>query len=241
MMTLEARTERSHVPAGHILDNPVWSTLTTSHTGFALRQGEAARFPPDIAPFVAVGAATPAALADARRLVPVGEVVFFLGVAPAFDDSWRVHAKSEVHQLVSPQQVDFTPFEHEAPGVLGAADREDMLKLAAEVYPYFFRTRTADLGTYMGVRRNGQLVAVGGERMRVPGFQEVSTVCVRPEHARSGFGGLITLALARRAAARGDRTFAHCVAGNAPVFGLGNKLGGTARAVLSMWRAERLR
>ena len=87
----------------------------------------------------------------------------------------------------------------------------------------------------------GRLVAMGGERMRIPRHQEISTVCTLPELARAGYASRIIMALARHAALRGDQIFAHCVRGNDAIFALQHKLGEAPRAIIPMTGVVRLR
>ena len=228
--------------AAHPLDNPVFATLATSHVAVARVSGGARRFPADIAPFVAVEHPS-VPLADVRPLVEIDERVYFVGHAPRFDDDWEPCSHDEVHQFRL--RLDLAALAAAAPDPLvvelGESDLPDMLALAAKVYPFFFRSRTATLGTYFGVRQAGQLVAMGGERMRIPGHQEISTVCTLPEHARAGYASRIIMALARHAALRGDQIFAHCVRGNDAIFALQHKLGEAPRAIIPMTGVVRLR
>ena len=67
----------------HPIDNPFWTALRELHGAFAQGAGEVLRYPPDIAPFVAIahpGVAVDEAL-DA--LLPDREPAVMLGVAPA--------------------------------------------------------------------------------------------------------------------------------------------------------------
>lgn len=226
----------------HPLDNPVFATLATSHVAVARVSGGARRFPADIAPFVAVEHPS-VSLADVRPLVEVEERVYFVGPVPRFDDDWKLCSHDEVHQFRPRLDLSALATTEPDPLVveLGESDLPDMLALAAKVYPFFFRSRTATLGTYFGVRQQGQLVAMGGERMRIPGHQEISTVCTLPELARSGYASRIIMTLVRHAALRGEQIFAHCVRGNDAIFALQQKLGEAARAIIPMTGVVRRR
>ena len=56
-----------------------------------------------------------------------------------------------------------------------------MLALVELTQPGPFAPRTIELGRYLGVHDNGQLVAMAGERCRLPGYREVSAVCTHPD------------------------------------------------------------
>lgn len=83
---------------------------------------------------------------------------------------------------------------------LSAADAPEMVALTDLAFPGFFRARTHEMGSYCGVRDNGQLVAMAGERLALDGYTEISGVCTHPAHRGKGFAQnlLRHLALAHR-------------------------------------------
>ncbi len=100
-----------------------------------------------------------------------------------------------------------------------------MLSLAERTKPGPFLPRTIELGTYLGIRRDGELVAMAGERLRPPGWTEVSAVCTDPAWRGHGFASRLTRAVAAGIIARGDTPFLHAIAdqrhGDRPLQGLG--------------------
>src|SRR4030095_13645913 len=84
----------------HILDNPIWSSLTTKHASFAVIQGSAGRYPPQVAPFASVNAEDASALSQLEGLINGGESVYLVGMAPKFGAGWRVESASPIPQLV---------------------------------------------------------------------------------------------------------------------------------------------
>ncbi len=56
-----------------------------------------------------------------------------------------------------------------------------MLALTALVFPGFFRARIYELGRYLGIRQEGQLVAMAGERFFAGRYREISAVCTHPD------------------------------------------------------------
>ena len=42
------------------------------------------------------------------------------------------------------------------------------------------------MGSYYGVRDQGQLIAMGGERFMLEGYPEISGICTLPEHRGKG-------------------------------------------------------
>jgi ribosomal protein S18 acetylase RimI-like enzyme len=214
----------------HPLDNPVLSSLTGAHAGLALTGGQAARYPADVSPFCALPADPDAAAwADAARLVRPGEAVAFPGqlagprTAPP---GWELDWLGEGVQLTA-TGLDAKPDEEAVP--LGPADVPDMLRLTQLTKPGPFLPRTIEMGSYLGIRRDGKLVAMAGERLRPPGWTEVSAVCTDPAWRGYGLASRLTRAVAAGIAARGDTAFLHAVTSNTNAVRLYLELGFTLR------------
>ena len=104
-----------------------------------------------------------------------------------------------------------------------------MLDLAQRTEPGPFRARTVELGTYVGIRRGGRLVAMAGERFRLPGWSEISAVCTDPEVRGQGLASRLVGQLRRLQSIRGDGAFLHVLAANVDAVRLYGTLGFTAR------------
>lgn len=218
------------------MDNPVWASLSGQHAGLARRAGDALWYDDDHTPFVAVDDVRAKVVDDAalrgRR--------YFVGVAPLdLPENWirletsRYHATPDTLQFVRPLTCpDFEPVEDVS--VLGPVDWNAMSSLTAKVYPEFFRRRTPELGTYMGVIRDGELLAMAGERMALPGAVEISAVCTHPDHLGKGLAGKVMRALINRHRAAGLVSFLHVSAGNDGATRLYEKLGFELRTVLRL-------
>jgi ribosomal protein S18 acetylase RimI-like enzyme len=216
-----------------LLDNPVWGALTGPHVRFAQRYGQAARYLADVAPFAAVAdQRDPACWADLRQLVGTGfAVLALIGVSqpPA---GWRVTNRIEGVQLVAgadptPAELDGKPLEARP---LGHADVPEMLDLVARTQPGPFLRRTVELGGYLGVRRDGVLAAMAGERVHPAGWTEVSAVCTDPAYRGQGLAaGLVRLVMAG-IRARGEIPILHAEATNTGAIRLYERLGFTLRA-----------
>ena len=180
----------------HPLDNPVLESLTGTHGRLALVQGRAARYPADISPFCALpGEPGAADWADAARLVAPGEMVLFPGVGATPPPDWEVLGLGEGVQLVA-DGLEARPDDEAV--TLGPADVPDMLRLVERAKPGPFLPRTIELGAYLGIRRDGELVAMAGERLRPPGWAEISAVCTDPAWRGHGFASRLTRAVAVR-------------------------------------------
>jgi ribosomal protein S18 acetylase RimI-like enzyme len=108
---------------------------------------------------------------------------------------------------------------------LGPDDAGDMLALARRTRPGPFEARTHEFGGYVGVRRDGVLVAMAGERMHPPGWTEISAVCTDEAARRQGLAGRVVRAVAASILARGDQPMLHVAASNTGAISLYERLG----------------
>jgi ribosomal protein S18 acetylase RimI-like enzyme len=211
----------------HPLDNPVLASLTGPHARLALTRGRAARYPAGVSPFCALpGEPDAADWADAAELVRPGEAVLFPALHATPPAGWEVLGLGPGVQLVA-TALDVAPDEEAVP--LGPADVPDMLSLTGRAKPGPFLPRTIEMGAYLGIRRGGQLVAMAGERLRPPGWTEISAVCTDPAWRGQGLGSRLTRAVAAGIAARGDTPFLHAIATNTTAIRLYEELGFTHR------------
>ena len=108
---------------------------------------------------------------------------------------------------------------------LGADDVPDMMALTELTRPGPFSARTHELGTFLGIRIDGQLVALAGERMKPADYTEMTAVCVHPSHRGRGYGQLLLGAISRQILARGEIPFLHVFASNASAIALYRRQG----------------
>jgi predicted GNAT family acetyltransferase len=81
------------------------------------------------------------------------------------------------------------------------------------------------MGTYLGIRKDGKLVAMAGERLKLPGYTEISAVCTHPEHLGHGYAGFLMTILAERIRERGETAILHVRAENMRAVQLYERLG----------------
>ena len=218
----------------HPLDRPVWSALTGRQSHLAHQHGAAVRFGPEFGLFAALPDASPQSLADLAALVAVhGDVaVVEEGPAPPVP-GLAVRSQAVCWQMVAetPNPVGEPAFPIE---VLTAADAPQMLALATATAPGPFFARTHELGRFVGVKENGRLVAMAGERMQPAGYTEVSGVCTDPAYRGRGFAAGLMLEVAARIRARGEIPFLHSYAHNTGAIALYQALGFDFRCELLM-------
>jgi ribosomal protein S18 acetylase RimI-like enzyme len=219
--------------AAHALDNPVWHSLTTQHAGLALTAEGAARYPAAIVPFAGVGEPTARAADQLTSLVDDAESVFVVGVAPEPPAGWQLEPKKPVLQMICTNRAPEIPG---PPVTQMAADQvADMVALTDLVFPGFFRPRTLEMGSYLGIYHGRRLAAMAGERMRLDGYQELSAVCTHPDYTGRGYAQRLLGLLCNSAFDRGFTPFLHVYADNARAIGVYRKMSFVDRTVLPFW------
>ncbi|GAA2030680.1 GNAT family N-acetyltransferase [Agromyces tropicus] len=217
----------------HPLDRPAWGALAGRQRGFAIGDGLARRYDPEVGPFAAVGSDEPDHLAALGRLVRAHGRAVLLQAPPApVPPGTAERLRAPGVQLVLDRLV--APRDPSPPDVLelGAADAAEMLALARLTEPGPFEPRTHELGGFLGVRDpgTGALVAMAGERMRPDGHTELSGVCTHPDHRGRGLAAALSVAVARRILARDETPFLHAFARNRSAIALYERLGFVHRA-----------
>jgi ribosomal protein S18 acetylase RimI-like enzyme len=218
------------------LDNPVWHALTGPHARFAFGRGAARHYPRDVAPFSAIAEPTASAYRDlAADLLPGLETRLFRPTDEATPPGWETISARPIVQMVADGAMP-EPAATDSIVTLGEADAEEMLALAEAARPGPFGRRTALLGHHAGFRREGRLVAMAGERFQLPGYVELSAICVDPDWRGMGFGSGLTRYLAHRARAHGEIPFLHVFPEN-PAMMVYARLGFRERTRLRvLWR-----
>jgi len=221
------------------LDNPIWHSLNSHHAGLALGDDLARAYPKDIAPFAGLAANTEATFASLATLVKPGGSVACLSRQPAINEDWAVARQVPIIQMVyagpAVPAVE-TPY---AITSLTSADVPAMLTLVDLTHPGPFLLRTIELGTYLAVWQDGQLAAMAGERMYVPGYREISAVCTHPNFQRRGYARQLVFQLIHAIQSAGEIPFLHVAAANTGAQTLYGSMGFIPRAEFSMFVLKR--
>jgi len=207
----------------HPLDRPVWAALHTRQRALARGEGAALRYDGSHAIFAAVGDH------DAASLAALGALIGATGPAialqkdplPAVPGAQAVKHRMGVQMVAETlgdgADIDFIE--------LRDSDAAEMLALATLTEPGPFFARTHRLGDFIGIRDQGRLVAMAGERMKPSGFVEVSGVCTHPDWRGRGYAGGLMRVVAQRILARGETPFLHAYADNRGAIALYESLG----------------
>ncbi len=218
------------------LDNPFWSSLRTRHAAIAVRAGDALRYPPEYAPFLGI-AHEDVSSDDLKLLIAPGESVYLIGVVPKAAPGFRLQAYGPLAQMVREKPLDVEDGPDMPP--LGDSDREDVLALTALVYPHYFRARTMDMGMYFGIRCEGRLAAIIGERLGTHEATEMSAICTHPDFLGLGYARRLTAMLTNRTLEAGRLPFLHVSYENARAKALYERMGYRLRADVGFWSLRR--
>ncbi len=229
--------KHSHISADTaLLDRPIWAALSTRQADLAHSLGSARAYPSDIGPLAAAAGSGRDDLLDFMALI------------------WQRGAPVMTIEAEAPVATRFFVPEQHVPGVqmiadnpqapshayqideLDPADADQILALAEQTRPGPFEPRTHTLGTFIGIRQNGTLIAMAGQRMRLPGHIEISAVCVTPAYRGKGLGTELVRQMADRIIAQGERPFLHAYASNTNAIALYERLGFRVRAEMQATR-----
>jgi predicted GNAT family acetyltransferase len=209
----------------HPLDRPVWASLTTYHAPLSEGNELARRFVPDVNLFASAADDTPAALAALANLVRPQETVLLAQVAEiVVPPGLEVLKVAKGVQMVATRSLSTQPTREDI-RVLTDGDAPEMLALATLTEPGPFLTRTHVMGTFRGIRIDGRLAAMAGERLRFPGYTEVSGVCTHPDFRGRGLARCLSAAVTARIEARGEQAFLHAWRSNRAAIALYEGLG----------------
>lgn len=219
-----------------LLDRPIWAALSTRLADMSTSVGSARAFPAEIGPLAAAAGSAPGDQLDFMALIwqrgtpvvtmetktPIAARLFLpelhvsgvqmIGINPA--------APKNTHQVE----------------VLGEDDADQIFALAEQTQPGPFERRTHTLGEFIGIKHEGTLIAMAGQRLRLPGHTEISAVCVTPTHRGKGLGAELVRQMADRIMSSGERPFLHAYASNHSAIALYERLGFRIRAEVQVTR-----
>jgi ribosomal protein S18 acetylase RimI-like enzyme len=200
----------------HALDNAVWTALTTKQSQHAHSSALARRFPPEMTLLGALAANTAMAFDSLAQLIQRDAVTLYFTSPPQIPAGWEIVRAVELHQMVHetdaalssseskamPEVIELTPSDIPEMGIVYAATRP-----GRTLCP-----RIQKLGQFLGIREQGKeeegkLVAIGGLRLHIPGYREISTAATLPGHEGRGYATAIMRGLIDRIHARGERPF----------------------------------
>ncbi|WP_322105559.1 GNAT family N-acetyltransferase [Paraburkholderia sp. J41] len=217
-------TAHEPVEGVHPLDDVTWNALTGPHRAFAEGGGRVLRYPGAVAPFASMTDTLPSSFDALHALVQRHGVAALTTLEPvAPPETLTVVRQAKLVQMVWQGKA----MEGAATGYvrLDASDVQDMIALTTLAQPGPFGTRTVELGDYFGIRNEGRLVAMAGERMKLDRFTEISAVCVDPAYRGQGLAAGLMKRLIETIGRRGETPFLHVLTTNHGAIALYRMLG----------------
>jgi predicted GNAT family acetyltransferase len=208
----------------HPLDHPIWNALTSTQSSLAEGGARARRYPPAIAPFAAMADMSPPNFAALGEMMSrTDQAVLFTTEPVAAPAEFKVLLAATGEQMIgAPAETSVRATEIVT---LGAADAPAMMELTKLTRPGPFTPRTHELGTFLGIRIDGRLVAMAGERMKPANYTEMTAVCVHPDYRGRGYAQMLLGAVSRQISARGEIPFLHVFSDNAGAIALYRRQG----------------
>jgi ribosomal protein S18 acetylase RimI-like enzyme len=222
------------------LDNPMWSCLATRHTHFSQGGPLARRYLSSISPIGGLPDTGSENIAALDALVEPGDDwATAAAQVPKLSGGWEVFYRSQLTQMI---RAEGSPLPEGEAGVrlLGAEDVPEMLSLVELTHPGPFRQRTIELGTYIGIRESGRLVAMAGERMWIGDHREVSAVCTHPDAQGRGYARALMSRVINGILRAGLTPMLHVESANERAIGLYRALGFVARTSFPLLAAKRI-
>jgi len=225
-------------PGLALLDNPIYYALGHAHALFALGDVRARRYPPAIGPLAGIRSPSPECIAALPALVESDDaIVLFLDAAIPTPTGLTLAREGSLDQMIC--QVDSSEAVQALTRPLPArshleatilrplvpADYPAMVELAHLTEPAPFRNRTAELGDFFGILAGDRLLAMAGQRTRVPGFTEVSGVCTHPDVRGRGYAHTLIARVHQEIRSRGDIPYLHSWSSNASAIAVYLRLG----------------
>ncbi|AZO20763.1 GNAT family N-acetyltransferase [Mesorhizobium sp. M1E.F.Ca.ET.045.02.1.1] len=217
----------------HVLDRPIWSALATRHHVFAEGDTLARRYRPSIVPFAATAADDAQSLRALGKLLPPLESAILVQTDEiTLPAEIAAVSTASLVQMIAEQPVQAVSDERVQR--LTRDDAAEMLALASLTRPGPFTLEALSLGEFWGVKIDGRLAAMAGERMKQPGYTELSGVCSHPDFRGGGLARLLSLFVANRIMARREVPYLHAYASNVAAVGLYQSIGFRLRTTLNM-------
>jgi ribosomal protein S18 acetylase RimI-like enzyme len=214
----------------HVLDNPIWTSLTTRQAYLAEGDDLARRYPSEMTALAGMKNHGANAFAALARITKGDVAALFCYDPVSIPSDWRTIHTSNLVQMV----CETPRLQHDNAVVideLSGADSAEMVALTKLTNPGPFGTRTQELGLYLGIHQKARLAAMAGERQKLPGYTEVSAVCTHPDFQGRGYARILISAVAQKILERDEIPMLHVREDNAGAIRVYEKLGFKTRAI----------
>jgi GNAT superfamily N-acetyltransferase len=218
------------------LNNPVWHSLNESHKDFALDYEGFKFYSPEVCAFG--GCIEPQdsekALDQYAALI---DNFYVVGERPEFGSKLVLNKNLECLQMLLDEPIVLEMTE-EILELRSQKQKKELFNLVNLVQPGYFKEKTAELGQYFGIYKNGELVAVTGERMKMNKYREVSAVVTHPAHTGKGYAKQLIKHTCEKIFKEHKLPYLHVAETNMGAIKLYEKLGFTTRRKISFWNLK---
>ncbi|MBS1661163.1 MAG: GNAT family N-acetyltransferase [Bacteroidetes bacterium] len=219
-----------------ILDNPAWTALSTHHKTFAIGESHSLRYRPDVLPFIACQ--SPESLPQINPYIKEGEAFYLIGHLPKLPENWSLDFELPCAQMLLPKSAPIQPPSHPIEPLTNANGPE-MYNLITSIQPGYYAPNTHLLGSYYGIRHQSNLIAMAGERMRLPGYTELSAICTAPGYTGLGYAQSLIAHLCLQHRSQNITTFLHVSLSNLRAIKLYEHLGFQHHRQITFWRLKK--
>jgi GNAT superfamily N-acetyltransferase len=218
------------------LVDPVRHALNSVHAHSAIGRAPARRYAAEVAPFAVVDDTSAPTLARLEALLAPGERVYIFNATPGQMKGLSVGPPLHTFQILGPESPAVETREDEVnPILMISADASEMFELITLAFPGFYQPRTYEMGTYYGIRVDGKLVAMAGERLCMTGYREISGVCTHPAFTGTGYARTLMTRLMWDHAAAGVKSFLHVGKSNRRAAAIYERMGFRVLRPIALW------
>ena len=217
------------------LDNPVWYSLSETHDNFAISYPGIKFYDPEYCPFGGFVTSDNIALQIDEYSKFINDF-FLVGNKPVFSKKISLDKELVCLQMVLEKRIEAVLIQELIKLNVGSANA--LANLVNEVQPGYFKKKTKLMGDYFGIIKEGKLVAVTGERMKMNDFTEVSAVVTHPSYAGKGFARQLIAHTANKILDENKIPYLHVAETNFGAIRLYENLGFKTRRKISFWHLE---
>lgn len=222
-----------------LLDNPVYHALCSGDAHLGDGAGKVKFFDEQVSPFAGFREGYDKGFEELYQLLPPGRKMLF--ATPRLikePEGWQLLHEIKGLQFVFAHNTDADEdFSKIIP--LNKTNVQEMMDLAALTKPGPFHARTIEFGHYFGLFENGQLAAMAGQRLHVPGFTEISAVCTHPDFLGRGFASLLLRHQLDLIGTQGQTPFLHVREDNQRAIAVYERLGFQLRGPMNFYFLKR--
>jgi len=204
------------------LDNPIWEALNGRQREFAIKGENVVKYRPDVFIMAGIPDDTAKSIENLSKLYQKGEVMGLIGFKLDIDPYFKRVFEVQAYQMLADNIPEYKPIDYVE---LTKEDTPEIAELVKLTEPGPYAPNVIELGKYVGIKDEGKLVAMVGERIKLDGYTEVSLVCTHPDHRGKGYAKTLSGVIIEEIIERGETPFLNVMTHNVPAFKLYEKLG----------------